>query len=212
MGPESHPSPGKKPGTTRKGAETRAKVLQAAEEVLHDHGYAGLTTRTVAARAGVQLSQIHYHFGSRRGVLLGLFEALNDRLVLRQTTMFALDVPLWKQWELACDYLDEDIDSGYVRILNELAAAGWSEPVIGDAVRKAMARWHAILSDVAARAESRIGGFGPLTAADVATLVGCAFIGAEMQILSGHEAPEWPVRRALRRIGDLIRNAESASG
>ena len=32
-----------------------------------------------------------------------------------------------EQWDRACDYLDEDIASGYVRILQELIAASWAD-------------------------------------------------------------------------------------
>ncbi len=190
------------------GAETRRQLLAAAETCLRDHGYGALSTRQVALAAGVPLSQIHYHFGSKQGLLLALFEDLNNRLLHRQTEMFASDLSLWRQWELACDYLDEDLDSGYVRILNELAAAGWSDPEIGDAVRKALAGWNALLTDVARRASERFGGLGPFAPEDVAALVSGAFLGAEMRILSGRENPKMPVRRALRRVGELIRKFE----
>ena len=45
-------------------------------------------------------------------------------------------MPLWQRWERACDYLDEDLASGYVRILQEMMAAGWSNPEIAAAVRR----------------------------------------------------------------------------
>ena len=41
---------------------------------------AGLSTRDVAAAAGVPLSQIHYHFGSKQSLVLALFEYLNAQL------------------------------------------------------------------------------------------------------------------------------------
>ena len=40
-----------------------------------------------------------------------------------------------EQWDRACDDLDEDIASGYVRILQELIAASWADPAIGKVVR-----------------------------------------------------------------------------
>ena len=42
-------------------------------------GYAGLSTRKVAQEAGVPLSQVHYHFGSKGGMVLALLEAENRR-------------------------------------------------------------------------------------------------------------------------------------
>ena len=43
--------------------ETSIVVLEAAKKVLRQNGYSKLSTRDVAAAAGVPLSQIHYHFG-----------------------------------------------------------------------------------------------------------------------------------------------------
>ena len=46
-------------------AATKTSLLVAARAVLRDRGYASLSTREVAVAAGVPLSQIHYHFGSK---------------------------------------------------------------------------------------------------------------------------------------------------
>ena len=44
--------------------------------------------------------------------------------------------------------------------------------------------------------------------AEVATLIGCAFIGAEALLLLGFDRHQLPVRASLRRFGQLIRAAE----
>ena len=191
---------------------TKIGLLEAASTVLHKDGYAGVSTRAVAAVAGVPMSQIQYHFGSKQGLLLALFKHQNAQLLDRQQQMF--DDPaltLSEQWKLACDYLDDDLASGFVRVLNELATAGWSDPVIGDAVREAIAGWIALLTDVARHSCASLGGFGPFEPEDIAALVSSAFMGAEMNILSGHENPKMPVRRALRRIGDMIEKIEQTA-
>ena len=61
--------------------ETSITLLEAAKKVLRQNGYSGLSTRDVAAAAGVPLSQIHYHFGSKQGMVLALFEYLNAQLL-----------------------------------------------------------------------------------------------------------------------------------
>ena len=48
--------------------ETGTTLLEATKKVLRQNGYAGLSTRDVAEAAGVPLSQIHYHFGSKQGM------------------------------------------------------------------------------------------------------------------------------------------------
>ena len=71
-----------------KKVETSTTLLEAAKKVLRQNGYAALSTRDVAAAAGVPLSQIHYHFGSKQGMVLALFEYLNAQLLDRQNAMF----------------------------------------------------------------------------------------------------------------------------
>src|SRR6478752_5488266 len=93
--------------------ETSTSLLEAAKKVLHQKGYSGLSTRDVAAAAGVPLSQIHYHFGSKQGLVLALFDYLNNELLDRQTALFGDPVlTLSEQWDRACGYLDDDINSG----------------------------------------------------------------------------------------------------
>ena len=59
-------------------------------------------------------------------MVLALLEAENRRRLARQTAMYAQDVPLWRRYEQACDFLEDDLESGYVRVLQEMIAAGWS--------------------------------------------------------------------------------------
>ena len=58
---------------------TAQLILDAARTRLLADGYAGLSTRKVAQEAGVPLSQVHYHFGSKGGMVLALLEAENQR-------------------------------------------------------------------------------------------------------------------------------------
>ena len=188
--------------------DTRMLIIAAARRRLLADGYAGLSTRKVAEEAGVPLSQLHYHFGSKGGLILALFEQDNHRRLERQTRMYAGDEPLWKRYEHACDFLEDDLDSGYVRVLQEMIAVGWSNPEIRDAVRELLSPWFALLTEVARETERRHGPLGPFTAAELATLVGTAFVGAEALLLLGFDRQVVPIRSALRRIGVLIRELE----
>ncbi len=188
--------------------DTRTLILRAARRRLLADGYAGLSTRKVADEARVSLSQLHYHFGSKQGLILALFAEENLRRLERQTRMYAEDEPLWQRYERACDYLEDDLDSGYVRSLQEMIAAGWSNPDIREAVRDLLGGWFALLIEVAREAEQRHGPLGPFTAEEVATLIGSAFIGSEALLLLGFDRELLPIRSALRRVGVLIRRME----
>lgn len=193
-------------------AETSTVVLEAAKKVLRQKGYSKLSTRDVAAAAGVPLSQIHYHFGSKQGMVLALFEHLNSQLLERQDALFHDSaLTLSEQWGRACEYLDEDIASGYVRVLQELMAASWADSAVAKMIQTGITGWFKLIAELAQRAESRFGSLGPFTADEVAALISNAFIGGESLYLLGMEKKGVPVRQALRRFGDLIRIAESTN-
>lgn len=187
---------------------TRTTILEAARAQLLSMGYAGMSTRKVAEAAQVPLSQLHYHFGSKQRLILTLLEDENQRRVDRQARLYAQDTPLWKRYEQACDYLDDDLDSGYVRVLQEMIAAGWSNPELGAATRQLLHGWFDLLTEVARDAERQHGPLGPFTPEETATLIGSAFMGAEALLLLGFDRQKLPIRAALRRMSVLIRGLE----
>jgi AcrR family transcriptional regulator len=191
---------------------TAAAILEAARRCLLAEGYAAMSLRKVASEAGVPLSQVSYHFGSKSGLVLALLDVENQRRLDRQQSMYAADEPLWRRYEQACDVLEDDLESGYVRVLQEMTAAGWSTPAIAERVRTMKQGWYDLLTDVVTEASDRLGGLGPFTAAEVATLIGCAFYGAEQELLLGFDRHHLPIRSALRRVADLIRRVEEAAG
>jgi len=189
--------------------DTRVALLDAAKQVLRERGYAALSTREVATMANVPLSQIHYHFGSKQGLVLALFEYLNAQLFDRQQALFSDPaLSFADQWDRACTYLDDDLASGYVRVMHELSAAGWADAKVGNVVRESLLGWARLLTEVARKFESKVGGFGPLSADDIGALVSNAFCGAESLVLTGLEKGGIPLRESLRRIGALVRMLE----
>ena len=166
-------------------ADTRDRIVDAARECLLEDGYANLSTRRIADRARVPLSQIHYHFGGRRGLVLALLASENARRVTRQAQMYAAEAPLSQRYDQACDFLDDDLASGYVRILQEMLAAGWSDPEVAEQATLLLGEWFELLTTVVRDAEEQLGSLGPLRAEHVAALVGMAFLGGESLLLLG---------------------------
>jgi AcrR family transcriptional regulator len=184
----------------------RLRLLEAAETCLLRDGYAALSTRAVAEAAQTPLSQIHYHFGSKQGLVLALLEHQNSKLLRRQTATFARDAPLSARWLQACDHLEEDLQSGYVRVLQEIIAAGYSDAEVAKAAREMLMGWNLLLTQLAAEAGAKLGRMGALTSEEVGCLVGLAFLGAESMILLGMEAP---IRSALRGVGYTLQEVEA---
>jgi hypothetical protein len=98
-----------------------------------------------------------------------------------------------------------------VRVLQELIAASWSEPEVARVVRNGIMGWVDLIAEVGRQAERELGGLGPFSPVEVASLIASAFIGGESLYLLGLEKKGAPVRQSLRRVGDAIRLAESRS-
>jgi AcrR family transcriptional regulator len=191
--------------------DTRLRILAAAKAALLNAGYASLSTRGIAEAAGVPLSQIHYHFGSKQNLMLAVLDMENQQRLARQSTLYQSNLPLWKQWQQACDFFDEDLESGYVRVLMEMTAAGWSNREIAGAVSAEVQGWFDLLTDVVQRAAERFGSLGPFSPEELAALAGLPFLGAEAVILLGLDESKIAARPALRKIGELLRLLEEPS-
>jgi AcrR family transcriptional regulator len=192
-----------------RGLETRRRIVDAARDVLVAHGHGGTSTRAVAEAAGVNLSQVHYHFGGRHGLLLAVLEQENEALLERQRALYAAPGPLSEKWRLASDFLEEDLRSGYVRVLWELWAAGLTDPELAAGWRDAASGWRDLLESVFAAWADEVGVELPMSPRAVATMVGTVFFGMEVELLAGVEAP---YREVLDAIGALIARAEESRG
>jgi AcrR family transcriptional regulator len=62
---------------------TKARILAAAEDVFAGKGFQGASTREIAARAGVNISSLHYHWESKETLYFAVFRNVYDRIVAR---------------------------------------------------------------------------------------------------------------------------------
>ena len=164
----------------------------------------------MADEAGVRLSLVHYHFGGKQGLLLEVLERENELLLAAPA---ASSTPPPARWPTsgasACDFLDEDIRSGYVRVLWELWAAGLADEDLAAGWRSAMAGWRdAARVGLRRRGPTSSGsscrsrrGRSPRSWRNL-------FQGIEIELLAGVPAQEAPHREVLDAIGALIERAE----
>jgi AcrR family transcriptional regulator len=100
-------------------ADTKDRILEAAEQLFAHKGFAATSLRTIIAEAGVNLAAVHYHFGSKealiREVFARRFEPLNrERLELLAAYLEA--TPLRKR---AVEGILEMLVSPILRLLRE---------------------------------------------------------------------------------------------
>ncbi len=62
-------------------SSTKARILAAAEEVFAARGFDGSSTREIAAKAGVNISSLHYHWESKETLYLAVFQDVYDRII-----------------------------------------------------------------------------------------------------------------------------------
>jgi AcrR family transcriptional regulator len=55
-------------------ADTKGLILDTAEVLFAEGGFASTSLRTITARAGVNLASVNYHFGSKEALIRSLFE------------------------------------------------------------------------------------------------------------------------------------------
>jgi len=139
------PSPAPSSGRTRK--ETVEAFLDAAERLLVSDGAAAITTRRVAAEAGLNHGLVHYYFGSIDEVALQVLERFTTRLVERQRAMYAADVCFIEKWRTAMGFIDEDLEAGYPKVMAELWALAWNRPELRERTAQAWDGWRAVLTE-----------------------------------------------------------------
>jgi AcrR family transcriptional regulator len=94
------------PSPRRIGAEdskTRAQLLDAAEQLLVEDGYAAVTSRKVAARAGLKPQLVHYYFRTMDDLFLEVFRRRADENLARFEREIAADASLSTLWRFSAD-------------------------------------------------------------------------------------------------------------
>lgn len=75
-----------------RGAETRARLVEAALDVFGHQGFEGATTREIARAAGANLAAIVYHFGSKEALYTAVAEHVVAQVSGRIAQPFAMVV------------------------------------------------------------------------------------------------------------------------
>ncbi len=114
------PADGPSAGPASSGAETRERLLVAATRAFAEHGVANASLLDITRQAGQRnRGAVHYHFGSREGLLAAVLEQHADFLAEREHRLHqaALERP--------ADDLPAALEA-LVRPATELSETGWS--------------------------------------------------------------------------------------
>src|SRR6202789_720957 len=85
---------------TRKGLATRARIVEAAAELMFRHGVAGTSTEDVLAAAQVSNSQLYHYFSDKNALVQAVIEHQADQIIDGQRPLLdELDsLAAFRQW------------------------------------------------------------------------------------------------------------------
>jgi AcrR family transcriptional regulator len=165
-------------------SQAEEALLDAAERLLVDVGYVGITTRRLADEAGVNHGLVHYYFGSNENLLVRALERFTEGLIARQRELYAADMPFVEKWRTAMRYLvSEDIT--YEKIWLELQALAWNKADLRARLALVNAEWRAVLTEAFEEPHRELGIELPLEA--LVSLVITFNLGIMVERLGGIE-------------------------
>ena len=190
------------------GVATRALILQAARRRLIEQGYANLNVRDIAADAGVNHALIGYHFHGKQQLVLAVLDAANTQLLERQTRMYSARASAGQKWQQACEFYEEDMASGFVRLLMELMGASFHDEALRREFVPRLLAWHQL---VEAAVEDFVRNSGldlPVSARAISAWIGWFWMGMEASMALGIPEEQGHQREALAAVAALLRRVE----
>jgi AcrR family transcriptional regulator len=103
-------------------SKTRIRLLDAAELLLLEEGYAAVTSRRVAARAGLKPQLVHYYFRTMDDLFLEVFRRRAEENVARAERAIAADGSLRVLWQLNADPRGARFNIEFVALANHRKA------------------------------------------------------------------------------------------
>jgi AcrR family transcriptional regulator len=182
---------------TRARSAAEEALLDAAERLLVDVGYAGISTRRLAEEAGVNHGLVHYYFGSIENLLVRALERFTDELIARQRELYGSDLPFGEKWRTAMRYLTSS-DVTYQKIWFELQSLAWNRPELRERLARVNDEWRSVLLEAFEQPRRDYGIEMPLDA--LVSLVITFNLGIMLERLGGidtghRELLDWIERR-----------------
>jgi len=194
------------------GSATRAAILRAARDRLVEVGYANLNVRDIAREAGVNHALIGYHFHGKQQLVLAVLDEANKQLLERQERMYQGASSAGEQWQQACDFYEEDLKSGFVRLLMELMGASFHDPELRREFVPRLSGWHRLVEaavvDFIAKSKLEL----PVSPQAISAWIVWFWTGMEASMMLGIGEKEGHQREALAAMATLLQSVEGRAG
>ena len=190
------------------GLSTREAILEATFRRVASDGYAQLNIREIAREAGVNHALINYHFRNKQQLVLEVLDQANRRLLARQEHMYAQSDTVSGKWRKACEFYEEDVRSGFVKLVMELMAASFSDPVLRAGYLPRFLAWRRVVDAATKDAITEHGIDLPISAQAISTMIGCFWIGMEAEMALGVAEADGHHQEALGAMLSMLQLME----
>ncbi|WP_027935348.1 TetR/AcrR family transcriptional regulator [Amycolatopsis thermoflava] len=169
--------------------DRKKQLVDAAERLLITEGAAAVTTRRLAAEAGLNQALVHYHFGSMADVLVAVLDRVGDQYAAGVAAAFAGEEPLVARWRRHRDLLIGDARArGWPKIWLELCTLALNQPALRERLAPRLDALRSTFADaVRGEAARRDVPLSEDEVCAVATLWGTAVEGLFVEQLLGYE-------------------------
>jgi AcrR family transcriptional regulator len=159
---------------------TKEKIVDAALGTLKAEGYAGASSRAIAANGKFNQALIFYHLGGVDEALLAALDRSNELRLARYREVFAGATTLTEMIDAAAMLYREDVESGHVRVLCEMIAAGAGSAELGREVAARVEPWVAFTRETFARVTAGSALAALISADDAAYALTSLYLGMEL--------------------------------
>jgi AcrR family transcriptional regulator len=101
---------------------TRSALLDAAQELLIEEGYAAVSSRRVGAKAGMNAALVYYYFDTMDGLFIELFRRNAQRSLDRLARALLSPQPLWGYWEATREISSASLVNEFIALANHRKA------------------------------------------------------------------------------------------
>ncbi|OBK47552.1 TetR/AcrR family transcriptional regulator [Mycobacterium sp. 1081908.1] len=99
-------------------AKNRALLLDAAERLMIEEGYAAVTSRRLASKAGLKPQLVHYYFRTMDELFLEVFRRRAEEGLQAQARALDCPQPLWALWRFGTDPAFTRISMEFMALAN----------------------------------------------------------------------------------------------
>jgi len=98
--------------------DVRKQLLDAAEALIIEEGYAAATVRRIASKAGLKHQAVFYYFGTQDELLLALYRRTTELYWERLTSVLNSDNPIRGLWDVVSDPATTGLELEFLALAN----------------------------------------------------------------------------------------------